>query len=188
MYSVRQYDRAHAVEYARRWALSRNPLFGVFEGIGGDCTNFISQCVLAGCCTMDYAPTFGWYYKSMSDRAPAWTGVVYLYNYLTGSGGHSGRGTHPGPFGEQVDIGRAEAGDIIQLADRDGKFYHSLLITGFTKDDILVSTHTYDALDRGLSTYVFASLRVIHILGYRRRAGGGRCFAALIEGRSLRGV
>ena len=38
-YNTYGYDRAHAVAYARRWALSRNPLFYDFTGIGGDCTN-----------------------------------------------------------------------------------------------------------------------------------------------------
>ncbi|MBR5616363.1 MAG: amidase domain-containing protein, partial [Clostridia bacterium] len=37
------YMRERAVEYALRWALSRNPLFPDFAGIGGDCTNFVSQ-------------------------------------------------------------------------------------------------------------------------------------------------
>ncbi|HIS96851.1 MAG TPA: amidase domain-containing protein, partial [Candidatus Scatomorpha pullistercoris] len=77
------YDRQRAVAYARRWAYSRNPLFYNFTGIGGDCTNFISQCLLAGCCVMNCTPTFGWYYRNASDRAPAWTGVQYLYNFLT---------------------------------------------------------------------------------------------------------
>ena len=65
------YDRQRAVAYARRWAYSRNPLFYNFTGIGGDCTNFISQCLLAGCCVMNCTPTFGWYYRNASDRAPA---------------------------------------------------------------------------------------------------------------------
>ena len=72
------YDRGHANAYARRWALSRNPLFPNYTGIGGDCTNFVSQCVYAGCCVMNYTPTFGWYYLSQTDRAPAWTGVEYF--------------------------------------------------------------------------------------------------------------
>lgn len=63
-YNTYGYDRAQAVAYARRWALSRNPLFYDFTGIGGDCTNFVSQCLLAGCCVMDYEPVFGWYYRS----------------------------------------------------------------------------------------------------------------------------
>lgn len=188
MLTVIKYDRAHAVAYARRWALSRNPLFGSFEGIGGDCTSFISQCVLAGCCAMDFTPTLGWYYTSMSSRAPAWSGVRYFYNFITGAGGHAGRGEHPGPYGERADLGRAKVGDVIQLADRNGTFYHSLLITGFKDGETLVSTHTYDALDRELSSYVYASMRVIHILGARRRGGAGDCFGNLIGGRSLRGV
>ena len=75
MLKEREYERRRALEYARRWAYGRNPLFYNFTGIGGDCTNFISQCLLAGCCVMNCTPTFGWYYRSSSDRAPAWTGV-----------------------------------------------------------------------------------------------------------------
>ena len=72
------YDRARALEYARRWALDRNPLFFNFTGRGGDCTNFVSQCILAGCCVMNFTRDFGWYYISVDDRAPAWTGVEYF--------------------------------------------------------------------------------------------------------------
>ena len=39
------YNRQSAVEYARRWALGRNPAYYDFEGIGGDCTSFVSQCL-----------------------------------------------------------------------------------------------------------------------------------------------
>ena len=41
MFLNKPYNRERAVEYARRWALSRNPLFENFSGIGGDCTNFV---------------------------------------------------------------------------------------------------------------------------------------------------
>ena len=37
------YDRRRAVEYALRWALSRNPEYYNFDNIGGDCTNFRSE-------------------------------------------------------------------------------------------------------------------------------------------------
>ena len=47
------YDRRRAVEYALRWALSRNPEYYDFEDIGGDCTNFVSQCLFAGCGVMN---------------------------------------------------------------------------------------------------------------------------------------
>ena len=82
MLVTKPYNRDRAVEYARRWALSRNPLFINFAGIGGDCTNFVSQCVLAGSCTMNFTRDFGWYYISSSDRAPAWAGVEYFYDFM----------------------------------------------------------------------------------------------------------
>ena len=81
MLLIKPYNRDRAVQYARRWALGRNPLFVNFAGQGGDCTSFVSQAVLAGGCVMDYTPTFGWYYVSPENRAPAWSGVEYFYNY-----------------------------------------------------------------------------------------------------------
>lgn len=42
------YDEAAAVAYARRWALLRNPAYLDFHGLGGDCTNFVSQWPVRG--------------------------------------------------------------------------------------------------------------------------------------------
>lgn len=67
------YDRAAAVRYAHRWAYGRNPRFYNFDELGGDCTNFASQCLYAGTGIMNYMPTYGWYYLSSNDKAPAWT-------------------------------------------------------------------------------------------------------------------
>ena len=41
------YDRAAAVRYAHLWAYGRNPRYYDYESIGGDCTNFASQCIYA---------------------------------------------------------------------------------------------------------------------------------------------
>ena len=40
------YDRNAVVLYAHQWAYGRNPAFYDYEHLGGDCTNFASQCVL----------------------------------------------------------------------------------------------------------------------------------------------
>ena len=48
------YDRAKAVAYAHQWAYSRNPAYYDFSAIGGDCTNFVSQCLRAGGAPMNY--------------------------------------------------------------------------------------------------------------------------------------
>ena len=81
------YNREKAVAYARAWALKRNPRYLDFEKMGGDCTNFASQCIFAGSGVMNYASPLGWYYNSQSDRSPSWTGVPYLRNFLIANKG-----------------------------------------------------------------------------------------------------
>ena len=90
------YRRERAVEYARRWAFARNPLFSDYTGIGGDCTNFVSQCLYAGGCQMNFTPVFGWYYISPEDRTASFSGVEYFYNFMTSNEG-------VGPFAEERD-------------------------------------------------------------------------------------
>ena len=60
--SIIPYDRAAAVAYAHQWAYRRNPNYYDYEELGGDCTNFASQCLYTGTGVMNYTPTFGWYY------------------------------------------------------------------------------------------------------------------------------
>ena len=134
MLVYKEYNRARAVEYARRWALARNPLFINFAGRGGDCTSFVSQCVYAGSCQMNFTQDFGWYYISTTDRAPAWSSVEYFYDFITGAPNFRTRNGGIGPYGIEVDSTGVLEGDVVQLADETGDFYHTLLITGFSEE------------------------------------------------------
>ena len=107
MLALLPYDRAAAVRYAHIWAYGRNPRYYDYESIGGDCTNFASQCIYAGAGVMNDTPTFGWYYINANDKAPAWTGVEYLYNFLTR------RTPSVGPFAGEVSPERIRPGDIV---------------------------------------------------------------------------
>lgn len=180
------YDRRRAVDYARRWALSRNPLFSDFTGQGGNCTNFVSQCILAGCGVMNYTPTFGWYYISPNDRAPAWSGVNELYNFLTAAPDFSAVNLGYGPYATDArNSRRIDVGDVIQLENAEGAFYHTLIISDFVGDDVLVCAHTNDALDKPLSEYNYASLRVLHIEGAMLYLDDEQRFENLINAVSL---
>ena len=185
MILVKPYDRERAVTYAETWALRRNPLFLNFAGRGGDCTNFTSQCLLAGSCTMDFTPDFGWYYRTPEDRAPAWTSVAFFYDFVTEQPVFAGENAGIGPFGREVRAREIEPGDFIQLADEAGDYYHTLIITGFEPNDILICAHTDDALNRRLSTYNYTSLRFIHIDGVRIEVPDDICFEPLLEGRAI---
>lgn len=153
------YNRLAAVSYARRWALERNPMYYDFDEIGGDCTNFASQCIYAGARVMNYEPTFGWYYISPDDRSPSWTGVDFLYSFLVNNNSF-------GPFGRPVGQNQVQIGDIIQLGRADGTFYHSLVVSA-TFPRILVCAHSDDYLNRPLSSYTYDNIRFIHIDGVR---------------------
>ena len=182
------YNRDLAVAYARKWALSRNPLFPDFAGGGGDCTNFVSQSLLAGCGVMDFTPTFGWYYRSLADRAPAWSGVNELFDFLTSSADFNTR-MGEGPYATVVRNRREiQEGDVVQLANSEGRFYHTLIISGFEGNDILVCAHTNDALDRRLSTYSYSSLRVLHVMGAFLELPVSEVYSDLSDGLSLRTI
>ncbi|MBQ9780718.1 MAG: amidase domain-containing protein [Clostridia bacterium] len=182
MIIVKPYIRERAIDYARTWALDRNPLFLNFTGRGGDCTNFASQCLLAGSCTMDFTPDFGWYYVNSDDRAPAWTGVEYFYDFVTEQPDFASENMGIGPFGREIRARELEVGDFIQLQNNMDDFYHTLIVTEFVPNDILVCAHSNDALDRPLSTYNFASLRLIHIDGVRADVNDDTCYQDLLDG------
>ena len=185
MLAYKEYNRIRAVQYAKRWALERNPLFLNFAGRGGDCTSFVSQCIFAGCCTMNFTPDFGWYYIDANNRAPAWSSVEFFYDFITGNPIFISENGGVGPFGIEVSAENVVEGDVVQLADADGDFYHTLIITGFRNGDTLVSAHTNDALDKPLSMYNYTSLRYIHIEGVRIQIPDDTCFDALINGESI---
>lgn len=159
------YNREKALEYAHRWAFGRNPAYLDFSRYGGDCTNFISQCIYAGCGTMNPKPIYGWYYYNSYNRTASWTGVQYLYNFLTGNEG-------VGPYAKETDLSELLPGDIIQLSFDGSVFRHSLLVVDMGKsvspDNIKIATHTYDRDHYPLSNYTFQKYRCLHIQGYRK--------------------
>ncbi|WP_312048069.1 amidase domain-containing protein [Anaerotignum sp.] len=154
------YDREKAVAYAHQWAYGRNPRYYNFDLLGGDCTNFTSQVLYTGSGIMNPMPTFGWYYYSLNSRAPAWTGVEYLYKFLVKNLG-------VGPVGISSDISQVEPGDIVQLSFDGISFSHSPTIVAVGKvpapANILIAAHTFDADNRPLDTYPYTHLRFIHI-------------------------
>ena len=160
------YDRISAVRYAHIWAYGRNPAFYDYEKIGGDCTNFASQCIYAGGGVMNYAETFGWYYIDANNKAPAWTGVEYFYRFMTRSE------MTVGPVAVESGIGQIRPGDVVQLSFDGVGFQHTPVVVAVrgrakTPADILVAAHSYDADNRPLSSYSVRNIRYLHIIGVR---------------------
>lgn len=158
--NTKSYNRNAAINYAKKWALSRNPNYYNFDAVGGDCTSFISQCLYAGSQKMNYNSENGWFYNSGYDKSPSWSGVEYLYKFLI-------RNKCYGPRGKEVSQHEIKAGDIAQLSFDGNTFGHSLFIidvSGPSLNDIAIATHTYDALGKKISEYNFSKIRFIHII------------------------
>ena len=159
------YNREAAVAYAYTWAYRRNPAYFDFSGIGGDCTNFASQCIYAGAGVMNFTPLYGWFYRTANDRTPSWTGVQYLYDFLT-------RNLGAGPFATEVSLSQLEPGDVVQLAiDREDRYQHTPVVVRIDGEpsltNVLVAAHSNDVDYRPLSTYNIRKIRCLHIEGVR---------------------
>lgn len=156
------YNRQEVFNYAKKWAFARNPGYYDFSKIGGDCTNYASQCLFAGCGVMNYTPDIGWFYKSVNSRSASWTGVEYFYNFLVGN-------TGVGPYAEETDLLGLEIGDFVQFGSGTGDFYHTPVVVGFSRGEPLLSAHSYDAFNKPLSAWSYRKIRCLHILGARRK-------------------
>lgn len=161
-----QYNREAAVQYAHRWAYSRNGKYLDFEDLGGDCTNFASQCVFAGSGIMNYTPVYGWYYVNSYNRTASWTGVNYLHDFLMSNKG-------AGPYARETDVREIMPGDLVQLSfSGDGIFQHTPVVveTGYPArpENILLAAHTFNADYYPLTNFSWRAIRFLHILGVRQ--------------------
>lgn len=166
MYKLNKYNRESAVDYAIKYALKRNNEFHNYDHQGGNCTNYISQCLFAGAPKMNFNKENGWYYLSPWETSISWANVIPLHNFLTTNKGE-------GVFASASSLEMCELGDIIQL-----KFYgkttytHSLIITEIknkTPEGILICANTRDVKNIPLSSYRYEEFKPLHILGYRTR-------------------
>jgi len=154
------YNRQKAVEYANIYSFSRNPKYYDFSNLGGNCTNFVSQCLHAGGCPFNFEYPLGWFYKSINNRSPSFTGVEFLYNFLVRQDKSTGPKAVLAPI-EHLDIG-----DIIQLSFDEIKFSHTLIVTKVNHQNPsnpYCATNTFDAFDRQLSSYNYFIARGLKV-------------------------
>lgn len=158
------YKREKAYAYAKQWAFKRNPKYYNFDSVGGDCTSFVSQCLFAATDMMNYTKDTGWYYVNGNRKSPSWSGVEFLYHFLTQNKG-------VGPFAQEVSIDKVEVGDIAQFSFNGDTFEHSVIIVKIDKPASLhtlySASHTDDSFERPLISYPIAKIRFLHIEGYR---------------------
>ncbi|PTT73668.1 MULTISPECIES: amidase domain-containing protein [unclassified Chryseobacterium] len=121
------YNRTAAKDYAYTYVFSPSSNYPDYTGHGGDCTNFVSQCLQSGGWTQVSSGTNKWFHlsgytsppASGTHRSPSWTGADYLKNYIANSG-RIVLASYP--------LSSMEIGDVVHLLS-EGKAYHSMLVT-----------------------------------------------------------
>ncbi|WP_339252098.1 amidase domain-containing protein [Sporosarcina sp. FSL W8-0480] len=135
------YNREAAVRYADQWWNGRNPAFPSFDV---DCTNYISQCLLAGGAPMHGYPNRerGWWLQG-GTWSFSWSVSHSLHWYVAASKKGLTAKKVSSPY--ELDLGDL----IFYDFQGDGRYDHSTIVTAKDINGApLVNAHTYDAYHR----------------------------------------
>lgn len=171
----RGYNRDAAAEYATNWVGYRNTEWADYGWFGGNCQNYVSQCLLAGGIPMDTTGDSVWkWYGDVPNNSPgkagrsaSWSGVEPFRQYIAGNTGSGIVGRVDAPFYSGA------IGDVLDLGEsaEDG-WRHSVLITDVMQDDsgatvdYLVSSNTADVRNFPASAYYYTYQSLIKIDGW----------------------
>ncbi len=161
------YNRTAAQNYLYKYWETPNPAYPYFAS---DCANFVSQALhaggmvkLGGASSRDKSSTWFMTLPFKPNNAyysATWTGADYFTK-------HWGTNCHGQGFGRAYDCryyigqnlydnfseiaGALRPGDVIQLTrDNTTTRYHTLMVFENTGNDIKLSAHTYNTIDRSL--------------------------------------
>lgn len=150
------YDRNAAAQYALNHWNNPSSNYPNYAAHGGDCTNFVSQCLEAGGWTqtsmsIPRASEKAWYHKrgssmpSTNYRSVSWTSAVGLSNFL----GYTDR-VIPASY----TLSSYEKGDIVQILS--STVSHSMIITRVGTNKVYV---TYRSVTNGENSDVAISTK-----------------------------
>lgn len=147
------YNASSAVAYARKWANSWNASYGMFSG---DCTNFVSQCLVAGGIPMVVRPNYSsqpelsvdtngsyWYNKNGGKWASAsFIRIINFYPYW-----NTKVQTYSTQSKETMKS-LVSPGDVVLMTHaNDGSLYHAIFISYKSGNTVKFCGHTVSRLD-----------------------------------------
>lgn len=136
------YNREKAVEYALTYGLNPNPnyhYFKIYGNIGGDCTNFVSQCLVEGGIPQAKTGKAPWWYRDQTNWSISWVNAHSLYWCML----IREEQNLPGLRGVEVSsVDHLTLGDIIFYEDLNGGIDHGGIITGFRDGLPTITQHS----------------------------------------------
>ncbi len=157
------YSTTDAVAYAEQHYNTYNSAYPDWTSYGGDCANFISQCLYAGGKDMKGTPGTSeaaqnwanWFSTGSScntkNVSSTWRGANAFKSYWQSNA--SGYSTFTTVGSESYNYGFK--GDAISLLSSNGSAYHTLMIVGYdsANKDFIVAAHTSNTKTAHLSDY-----------------------------------
>ncbi|MDE6150074.1 MAG: amidase domain-containing protein [Ruminococcus sp.] len=149
------YNRTKVLNYIKKWYNSHNPNYINLDGKGGDCANFVSQCLFAGGFKMTY-DYMGWYCKKNVfgtwGYSKYWVKANDLYFYFKVN-----FRKNQYEIRKHQDvlkyISKVKIGDLVFFDwTSDGKIDHAGIISSIAKkSDIFYAAHTSSRLYYSIS-------------------------------------
>lgn len=161
------YSPTLAITYAKKYAYTYNPSYPNYSSLveGGDCANFISQCLHAGGIPMigndSNNTTQDWFCYSnylwdINKISKTWRGVANFLEFWTLHAKefrNFSNNALTDPTLKTQLFNYIALGDAINLIHEDNRPYHTLLVVDITPDEILCAAHTNDTDGTPLSKY-----------------------------------
>ncbi|MBQ8892821.1 MAG: amidase domain-containing protein [Clostridia bacterium] len=161
------YDRQAAAEYAQAYCISRNSAWADYSEKGGNCQNYVSQCLLAGGIPMDYTDPAQWNSETGGSeiRSPSWAWVQGFAAYAAENTGYG--------LSAEVDVPyySGNIGDVLQMGLEEN-CHHSTVIVGLVQDeqgktvDYLLNSNTANLQNFPASAYPYPYRSLIRIYGW----------------------
>ena len=157
------YNYSNAVRYAEAYYQNYNSAYPDWTSYGGDCANFISQCLYAGGKAMKGTPgtasaaqnLSNWFSSgktcNTNNVSSTWRGANAFKSYWQRNA--SGYSKFSTVSSNSYNYGFC--GDAVSLLNSNGSAYHTLIIVGYdsANKDFIVAAHTGNTKTAKLSSY-----------------------------------
>lgn len=164
------YSFSDAVSYANKYYDDYNSSYPDWNSAGGDCANFISQCLYAGGKKMKGTPGTkeaaenfsNWFSKGTSQNvknvSSTWRGADAFRNYWQTNASSYKKFTSV----DSKTYAYGFTGDAVSLLNSNGRAYHTMIIVDYSNSDFVLAAHTSSTNTAKLSKYASSNGFIIY--------------------------